>query len=74
MMDRLGIPYCAGQDVDAERLADPRDRMRRPPMAPEELALLLGVLRQHPEITEVRIFGSRAKGTHSIRSDIDLAL
>ncbi len=52
----------------------PRDRMRRPPMAPEELALLLGVLRQHPEITEVRIFGSRAKGTHSIRSDIDLAL
>ena len=48
--------------------------MRRPPMAPEELALLLGVLRQHPEITEVRIFGSRAKGTHSIRSDIDLAL
>ena len=39
-----------------------------------ELALILSVFRRHPEITEVRVFGSRAKGTHRPQSDIDLAL
>ena len=48
--------------------------MRKLPLSPAELALLLSVLRQHPEIKKVQLFGSRAKGTHSVRSDIDLAL
>jgi predicted nucleotidyltransferase len=48
--------------------------MKRPPLAPSELALLCSVFRRHPEITEVRLFGSRAKGTHKLQSDIDLAL
>lgn len=48
--------------------------MRMPPLAPAELALLFGVFRRHPEITEVRLFGSRAKGAHTRHSDIDLAL
>lgn len=39
-----------------------------------ELELLTGVFRHYPEITEVRLFGSRAKGTHAPNSDIDLAL
>ena len=39
-----------------------------------ELALLNSVFRRHPRITEVKLFGSRAKGTHAPNSDIDLAL
>lgn len=48
--------------------------MKTPPLAPAEVALLRSVFRRHPEITEVRLFGSRAKGTHESHSDIDLAL
>ena len=48
--------------------------MKPPPLTPAELALLHGVFRQHPEITAVKLFGSRAKGTHAPHSDVDLAL
>lgn len=48
--------------------------MSAPSLAPAELALLRSVFKRHPEITEVRLFGSRAKGTHTPHSDIDLAL
>ena len=48
--------------------------MKTPSLAPAELALLRTVFSRHPEITEVRVFGSRAKGTHTACSDIDLAL
>lgn len=34
---------------------------------------ICGVFRRHPNITKVFIFGSRAKGTYSEGSDIDLA-
>jgi predicted nucleotidyltransferase len=43
-------------------------------LPPHEAGLIVEVFRGHPEIDEVRIFGSRAKGTHSPRSDVDLAL
>ncbi len=36
--------------------------------------LIRGVLRRHREITEARIFGSRAKGTFQPYSDVDLAI
>ncbi len=36
--------------------------------------LIEAVLRRHPEIVEVRVFGSRALGTHRAESDVDLAL
>jgi predicted nucleotidyltransferase len=39
-----------------------------------ERDLLVGAFRRHPEIEEVRVFGSRAKGNHESSSDIDLAL
>lgn len=39
-----------------------------------ELELIRGVLDRHPEITGAILFGSRAKGTASPGSDIDLAL
>lgn len=43
-------------------------------LAPRELELLRSVFNRHAEVREVRIFGSRAKGTHSTHSDIDLAV
>lgn len=43
-------------------------------LASGELAQLQSVFRRHPEITQVRVFGSRAKGTHHASSDIDLAV
>jgi predicted nucleotidyltransferase len=48
--------------------------MSQVPLQPAELELVLSVLRQHPEIESAILFGSRAKGTHSDRSDVDLAL
>jgi len=46
----------------------------KPPLTQRELAFLVSVFKRHPEIKEVRLFGSRAKGTHHRHSDIDLAL
>ncbi len=43
-------------------------------LKPDELAMLRRVFQSHPEIKTVKLFGSRAKGTHSPSSDIDLAL
>ncbi len=43
-------------------------------LAADELTLLQSVFRQHPEIEEVILFGSRAKGTARPNSDIDLAV
>lgn len=39
-----------------------------------EMDLIRGVLKRHGEITGAVMFGSRAKGTASPASDIDLAL
>lgn len=48
--------------------------MNQPPLQPSELELICSVLRQHPEVHRATLFGSRAKGTHHDRSDVDLAL
>jgi len=45
-----------------------------PPLPKNERELIEGVFRRHPEITQVKIFGSRAKGTHHAASDVDLAV
>ena len=39
-----------------------------------EISLISSVLNQHPEVSQVKLFGSRAKGCHTPASDIDLAL
>lgn len=39
-----------------------------------ETSLISSVLNQHPEVSQVKLFGSRAKGCHTAASDIDLAL
>jgi len=36
--------------------------------------MLGSVFKAHPGVREVRLFGSRAKGTHAPQSDVDLAL
>ena len=48
--------------------------MTQDPLVPQDLELVRSVLRQHPEIECATLFGSRAKGTHTPRSDVDLAL
>jgi predicted nucleotidyltransferase len=48
--------------------------MKTLPLSPRESGLMVDVFRAHPEIAEVRLFGSRAKGTHAPHSDVDLAL
>ena len=39
-----------------------------------EASLIRSVLNLHPEVSQVKLFGSRAKGCHTPASDIDLAL
>lgn len=48
--------------------------MKTVPLQPAELEKICAVFRRHPEVTEVKLFGSRAKGIHRPESDVDLAL
>lgn len=48
--------------------------MNTPALTDYELSLIVGVLKRHPEIASVKLFGSRAKGTHKEASDVDLAI
>ncbi len=48
--------------------------MKEPALKPAELELVRSVLRSHPEVTSATLFGSRAKGNHSDRSDVDLVV
>lgn len=48
--------------------------MKTVPLQPSELALMAKVFERHPEIAAVKLFGSRAKGTHEPHSDVDLVL
>jgi predicted nucleotidyltransferase len=43
-------------------------------LLPSEIESLRSVFVRHPEIEEVVLFGSRAKGNHRPESDIDLAV
>lgn len=38
------------------------------------LSLIKGVFKKHPQVSQVLIYGSRAKGTYRLGSDIDLIL
>jgi predicted nucleotidyltransferase len=40
----------------------------------QETSLIDSVLIRHPEVSQVKLFGSRAKSCHTPASDIDLAL
>lgn len=43
-------------------------------MQPAELEMVRSVFRLHPEVKTATLFGSRAKGTHDDRSDVDLVV
>lgn len=43
-------------------------------LTPGDIELMRGVFRRFPTISEVIVYGSRAKGTYRPESDIDLAL
>jgi len=48
--------------------------MKAAPLQPSELEMVRSVFRLHPEVKTATLFGSRAKGTHNDRSDVDLAV
>jgi predicted nucleotidyltransferase len=48
--------------------------MKRPSLTDLELDLIRSALSQHEEVSGAVLFGSRAKGTASSSSDVDLAL
>ena len=48
--------------------------MKAPPLNPVELEIVRSIFRRHPEVTSATLFGSRAKGTHTDRSDVDLVV
>ncbi len=48
--------------------------MNRIGLTESEQELIRDVLRGHAEVTEAKIFGSRAKGNSQPNSDVDLAL
>lgn len=48
--------------------------MKAPALSEDELRQVRRVISRHPEVREAKLFGSRAKGTHSTYSDVDLAL
>ncbi len=39
-----------------------------------ELDMVRAVFRRHPDVASATLFGSRAKGTHTERSDVDFAV
>ena len=48
--------------------------MKPPPLKPAEMTMVHAVFRRHPEIETATLFGSRAKDTHSERSNVDLVV
>jgi predicted nucleotidyltransferase len=48
--------------------------MKTAPLSEEALEAIRSVLQQHAEVRSAVLFGSRAKGSHTERSDIDIAL
>jgi predicted nucleotidyltransferase len=48
--------------------------MKAPPLSARELELVRSIFRRHPEIASATLFGSRAKGAHTERSDVDLVV
>jgi predicted nucleotidyltransferase len=43
-------------------------------LAPSVIAMIQSVFAKYPPVTEVRLYGSRAKGTFGSGSDIDLSI
>jgi len=48
--------------------------MKKEALSSNELALMQQIFSRHAGLRDVTLFGSRAKGTHSYNSDIDLSI
>lgn len=48
--------------------------MNQPALKPAEIAMVRAVFQIHPEIETATLFGSRAKGTHTEHSDVDIVV
>jgi len=48
--------------------------MKPPGLRDKDIDVLCNTFRRFPSVQEVRVFGSRAKGVPSRRSDLDLAI
>ena len=48
--------------------------MKSSPLPLNELEMVRAIFRRHPEVASATLFGSRAKGTHSNQSDVDLVV
>ena len=48
--------------------------MNASPLTASELDMVRTIFRRHPEVSSATLFGSRAKGTHTERSDVDLVV
>ncbi len=48
--------------------------MKALPLTASELGMVRAVFRRHPEVAAATSFGSRAKGAHTERSDVDFAV
>lgn len=48
--------------------------MTATPLSAQELESIRSVFRRHPAVKSAILFGSRAKGTHNNRSDVDLVV
>jgi uncharacterized protein len=69
-----GALFAQCQKAFFQRAVVPHFEMNPACLSDEELAMLRAVFQRHPEIASVTLYGSRAKGTHSVRSDVDLPL
>ena len=43
-------------------------------LQPEDINLIKNVMKRYPVVQEAILFGSRAKGTYKVGSDVDIAL
>lgn len=43
-------------------------------LSDKSFQILLEIFRNYPSVSEVKVYGSRAKGTYSDRSDLDLVI
>lgn len=43
-------------------------------LSDKSFQILLEIFRNYPAISEVKVYGSRAKGTYTVRSDLDLVI
>ena len=48
--------------------------MTQQPLTSTELQMINRVFARHAEVSAAKLFGSRAKGTHTVRSDVDLVI